>query len=73
MLLEVMLEFLGRHIDTICHLLVVGIVLLSSGKDFTQVIYRPLHRFAFFLLLHYHYCTDNSVGCRYIEQHRLLR
>jgi hypothetical protein len=24
MLLEVMLELLGRHIDTICHLLIMG-------------------------------------------------
>src|SRR3954462_15682874 len=66
--LEIWLQSLGRHVHSITHLLVVGIVLLGRREHFTDIIHRPLNRLCLVLLgpFHHHHCTDHPTGCRYV-------
>jgi hypothetical protein len=75
MLLEVVLQLLGRHVHAVCDLLVVQVVLLRESEHLTQVVHQALNRQlpAFLGALYHDHNVDDSRGSRNVEQHWLLR
>src|SRR3954463_2895100 len=65
MSLKIWFQLLCCHVDTIAHLLIVGVVLLGGGEPFTDIVYRSLTQpcLVLFWTLDHHDNTDHPRGC----------
>src|SRR4051812_6873190 len=74
MSLKIGLQLLCRHVYTIAHLLIVGVVLLGGGEHFADIVYWPLNQLCLVLFrtLDHHNSTNHSSGCCDVQHHWLF-